>query len=370
LFHRKKTEGSGSRAKSMKDIAPIEPTEIDEMNIEELIVEQFDSNTTQLELFDDKKISLALDSYVGKQEARAINEALEKLLGKQQNRLIKNGVGSASEGMAKTQDCDEEEVKKGSKRKVKVERSHDLEDKPHEDEDEVMEDSPVAKSRSTKKASQRSTASRKRATSSRKSPLYDGSDSDDHYDEDPSKVKRTSNSRATLSRTTARGRKAAIKREDSEDDDIRLVDPPLRNRRKASPTRKRTAKKTVDNSIDESDENSDDDDIIVVDDPSPPKKTRGRGRAPVASSKKTGAASKRGRESIESSSALSQSQLSFHPIKRKASREPTTKFKRKAHTTREARHSEGSDSGDSFTLKRSYEDDGDDWGTAKSGSTF
>ena len=92
FFHRKKAENGGSRTKSIKDIAPIEPAEIEEMNIEELIVEQFESDTTKLELFDDKKISMALDSYVGKQEARAINEALEKLLGKQQNRLIKNGI--------------------------------------------------------------------------------------------------------------------------------------------------------------------------------------------------------------------------------------------------------------------------------------
>ena len=341
LFHRKKAEGSGTRTKSIKEIAPIEPSEIEEMNIEELIVEQFESNTNKLELFDDKKISQALDSYVGKQEARAINEALDKLLGKQQDRLIKNEGGIA-------EDLEEEEdTAKGSRKKSKKSsgrgRSRDADD--YSEEDEVMEDSPVPKSRS--KASKKT--SRSRATSSRKKS-YNESDSDDYIEEVPK-------SRASSSRATGRGRKATSYKEESEEEDSRIVDPAPRSR-------KRSSKKPVDYSIDESDE-----DIEIVDDPSPPPKPkRGRGTSAKAksSTKTTFTTNKRGRGSIESSSALSQSQLSFQPVKRKA----TTTTKSKGKPRARYQHDD-SDSGDSFTLRnKSYEDDGDDWGTAKSGSTF
>jgi len=345
LFHRKKTEGSGTRGKSIKDIAPIEPSEIEEMNIEELIVEQFESNTAKLELFDDKKISLALDSYVGKQEARAINEALEKLLGKQQDRLIKSeaalDTGEAS---------DEEETARGNKQKSTKRRAKSQQAEDSYDDEGMEEDSPVPKSRS--KASKRSTTSRKRTASSRKTSSYKESDSDEK--EEPPKAR----SRAAPSR--ARGRKAApVDSED--DDDVRMVDPPPR-------ARKRTTKKPIDYSIDVSDE---DDDNVVEDPPSPTKRKRGRATAAaVASSKRP--ASKRGRgsiESIESSSAgLSQSQLSFQPVKRKAAPSESSKRKPRANTRKVRYTNNDSDSGDSFTLRgNTYEDDGDDWGTAKSG---
>ncbi len=347
LFHRKKSEGSGTRGKSIKEIEPIEPTEIDEMNIEELIVEQFDSNTNKLELFDEKKISLALDSYVGKQEARAINEALEKLLGKQQDRLIKNEMS-----MDYTAEASDEEEKGTRKRKTDKSRGRGR-SKEHSFEDEEMEDSPPPiKSRS--KASQKATTSRKRAASSRKTSSYQESDSDDYMEEESLKSK--PRSRAASSRATGRGRKAAA---DSDDEDIRVVDPPPRSR-------KRTAKKPIEYSIDESDDDDDDDDDdIIVEEPSPPKRKRGA----ATNSKKPSAASKRGRGSVENSNGLSQSQLSFQPVKRKAARGATSQPKRKARTnTRTARYTnDDSDSGDSFTLRgNTYEDDGDDWGTAKS----
>ena len=61
----------------MKDIKPIEPSELEEIAIEELIIRQFEESNTKLELFDDKKISLALDCYVEKDEKNIINETLK-----------------------------------------------------------------------------------------------------------------------------------------------------------------------------------------------------------------------------------------------------------------------------------------------------
>ena len=174
LFTRKRSE-SKSQAKSTKEVKPIEPGDVEEMDIEELIVEQFEVSNTKLELFDDKKISLALDAYVGKQEARAINEALEKLLGKQQNKLIKSGAETAAEGLGKganTEDADEPDTgKKKKEKKTKRTKSEDYDDEEEDaeqsfEDDDIMEEDPPPKSRSTKKGTQSSTSSRKRKDSS------------------------------------------------------------------------------------------------------------------------------------------------------------------------------------------------------------
>mmetsp|Transcript_11767 Transcript_11767/g.23325 ORF Transcript_11767/g.23325 Transcript_11767/m.23325 type:complete len:979 (+) Transcript_11767:194-3130(+) len=397
LFTRKKSESGGPRSnKSMKDIAPIEPSEIEEMNIEELIVEQFDSSNTKLQLFDDKKISSALDSYVGKQEAQAINEALEKLLGKQQNRLIKNGALSASEGI---ESRDAEEVEKGGNNKG---RKNGKRGRNDEEEDDYLQDPSPVKSRSNK-SSQRSTtsrATRKRAdscdeydddegmqdsppirsrlikssqrstmsrTTRKRGDSYDDYNDDSRYEETSSKSK----SRPNSSRSTGRGRNADISYGESEgeqDDDVLVVDPPPRNR-KANPTKRRATRRPIDHSIDES-EDDEDDSVVVEDDPTPPrKKTAGRGRTAGASTKKN-TTSRRGRGSTESSGGFSQSQLSFLPNTRKTAREPPTKSKRKA-TARNSRYSHDSDDDDDLVpAGRSYGDDDDDWGTAKSNSTF
>ena len=350
----------------MKDIAPIEPVEIEEMNIEELIVEQFESDTTKLELFDDKKISMALDSYVGKQEARAINEALEKLLGKQQNRLIKNGAASLSEVLTESEDIKEEKIDDRGARKIKKSvvrgRNGDVENQDYEDGNEGIEDdSPVVESRSFKKPSQRSTGLKKRVT-----PSHDYSDSNSQYDQEYSKAKLKSKPRVAPSRTgRGRGCKAAVNYEENEEDDhIQVVHTPPSNRHKVNTYRTRASKKPID-SVDASDDIIDYENISDKDDPSPQKIRRGRGRTPVASSIKTRTASRRVRGSIESSGGLSQSQLSFKPIKRKASNEPKMKSKRNVRSRGAPYKNDDSDSGDSFTLKvRSYESDGDDWGSA------
>eukprot|EP00536_Pseudo-nitzschia_multiseries_P000557 jgi/Psemu1/233741/estExt_Genewise1.C_70050 len=207
LFTRKKAEGSGSRnAKSMKDIAPIEPSEIEEMNIEELIVEQFESTNTKLELFDGKKISSALDSYVEKQEAQAINEALEKLLGKQQNRLIKNGAPSASEGMEANDDEEAGKGKKSNNKKSNGKRGKkedEEEDYYEEEDDEVMQDPPRSRSRPAK-SSQRSTASR--SANRKRADSYDDYDDDqDIQDISPDKSRSAKLSqRSTLSRSRSK----------------------------------------------------------------------------------------------------------------------------------------------------------------------
>ncbi|OEU15774.1 DNA repair exonuclease, partial [Fragilariopsis cylindrus CCMP1102] len=156
LFTRKRSE-SKSQTKSMKEVKPIEPGDVEEMDIEELIVEQFEASNTRLELFDDKKISLALDAYVGKSEARAINEALEKLLGKQQNRLFKSGVDTAAEGLGKVkpEDADDKpdmgKKKKGKKTKRTKSEDYDEEEEDAEqsfEDNDMMEEDPPPKSRS------------------------------------------------------------------------------------------------------------------------------------------------------------------------------------------------------------------------------
>jgi len=384
LFTRKRNE-SKSNSKSMKDIKPIEPSDVEEMDIEELIVEQFEVSNTKLELFDDKKISLALDQYVGKQEAKAINEVLDKLLGKQQNRLIKSGAETAAEGLEgklKTEDVDELDT--GKKKKGKTNKRNPRGDYADEedveqslDDDDVMEEDPPlassSRSRSTKKGTQNSTSSKKRVASSRKdSSYYEEDDDDDDDDEFVEAVKSKSKSRSTTSRN-GRGRKNVTKRtEESEDDDsdIQVVDPPPRNRG----ARNRTTKKPVAYSMNNSDDD-DDDDIVVVDDSddsSPPRKKTGRGRTAAAkkNTKKLSTSTKK-RDRDSTGSNLSQSQLSFTSVKH--ARQPTN---RRKTTTRKSRYNndvDSDDGDDNFQpAGRTYDDDDDDWGTAQSNtaSTF
>lgn len=66
------------------------------MNIEDFIVGELDADN-HLDLFDESRMALALDEYVSKEQAQAINDSVSKMRQKQQNTLIKQGHGHLDE---------------------------------------------------------------------------------------------------------------------------------------------------------------------------------------------------------------------------------------------------------------------------------
>lgn len=368
LFTRKRAENK-SQSKSMKDIKPIEPSELEEIAIEELIIRQFEESNTKLELFDDKKISLALDCYVEKDEKNIINETLNKLLERSVSKLIKSGAKTATEGLQGSNEVeDSDETDKGKKKKGKSKRKNsedDNEDAEVSDEDPRPTSS--SRSRTTKKETN---GSRKKGAS--RSHQKNTSDYDSDDDDNDDEVVVTSKSKVRS--TSDRGRKTAPKRtkySEDDDSDIQVVDPAPRKRAAKSRTTER-----VDYSIDD----DSDDDIVVVEsdnsDDSPPPKKKGKAVPTKKAAKKSSVtAKKRSRDSTGSSSSrgLSQSQLSFTSTKRKPSR---GELKRKT-TGRKSRYNNNVDSDDDNSdfqpARPSYEDDDEDaaWGTASNtASTF
>lgn len=304
LFHRKKAEGRTKirgQGKLVKDVAPLEPEQIEEgLNIEDLVVEQLDASEQKLELFDEKKICDALDMYVNKQAAQAINEQCDKLLSKQQKKLIIGGHKSSRDN--EEQENDHEEVEKEnepskSKRKKYADDVIDLE----EDEDSVVNVQP-------KRSSGRS-----RSTKSSVS-----------YSEDNS--------------------------EDDDDDDVEIVDEPSHSEsrsKKPSKSEKRKPRsqhksKYYSDNEDDDEHNDDDYDLDIID-PSSEKKSRGiKSRSAVSS--------------VASRGALSQSTLSFEPVKKKE--------KSSTNGRNRNRNKPYDDDSDDYAPggSASYEDD--DWGSA------
>lgn len=83
--------------KVMKKMAPIEPDQLEEMNIEDLIVGELEQPERKLELFDEKRIAHALEDYVQKQQAQALNDVVKGLLGRQQKRLLSTHQSSTND---------------------------------------------------------------------------------------------------------------------------------------------------------------------------------------------------------------------------------------------------------------------------------
>lgn len=360
LFTRKRAEKKEN--KSMKDIDPIEPTELDDMEIEDLIVEQFEQSNTKLEVFDDKKISVALDNFVEKQQTKAINETIEKLLLRRQKKLIDSGAHGAthkSEGNKRKES--EDDTDRGVKKKRKIQKRKFADDDDYVDgsldDDVSMEDTPAKSSRSrstNKKESERSKSSKKRNNCN-----YEDSD-DDVAVEFPSSKSKSNQKIGARGRAVNRSRKDDS---DNDDSDIMVVDPPPRKRT----ARNRSTKNEVDYYLENSDDS--DDDIVVVDSdksesPSQRKKYSKGNAMKSKSITKSFAAKKTDRDSTDSNRCFSQSQLSFAPTKRK---HQTNKRK---GTVRKNRFKNDLDSEDEeFQPSRSLDDT--DWGTASHcASTF
>jgi hypothetical protein len=97
LFHRKKAQiDRQTKTKSARSSDPIVPEALEEMNIEDFIVGELDADN-HLDIFDEVRMASALDEYVSKEQAQAINDSVSKLLQKQQSKLIKLGQAAHDE---------------------------------------------------------------------------------------------------------------------------------------------------------------------------------------------------------------------------------------------------------------------------------
>ncbi|KAL3914561.1 MAG: hypothetical protein SGILL_006055 [Bacillariaceae sp.] len=305
LFHRKRAE-AGSRKSSVKDVKPIEPTDIEQMNIEDLIVEELDLSDKKLQVLKEKKISKALDKYVDKGQAQAINEAVKAMIEESQKDMMKGKSKSPSDSFDGSEDEELEKENTGSKSKSRGKK------RSNRDSDDEEEEEPPA--RSTKKKSA-ATGKRKAAPSRRKARDED----DDSFDDDDEVVEVSKpKSRAASARGGRARKKNASYAEDS-DDDVEEVEPP--------PKKKRATKKREPVVYDLE---SDDDVIELVDDSPPPKKKPARGKA-AASSKAT--KGKRGKKSAKYDDS-------------------------------------DDDDDFAASARSKYDGDDDDWGASKSNSTF
>lgn len=265
LYNRKKaTSKNKNGSKKLKLLAPIEPADLAVTKIDDLVLGELDDSEKKLELFDEKRITNALDNYVEKQEAQAIAQTIEKLLDKQQKKL-----------MSQKGDDEEENFNANGRRSRKL--KDEMKDVDLEDNESSPHPKRTTKSRSTKRATE-----------------------------------------AVKKRTRGRSRTVS-KLDDSEDDDESSQDaslPPKRSRA----SRKTTKRSYKDFDSDDDSDDVDDDDyaIEVIDDddeemspsPSLPKK-RSKGTASLR------ARSSRAKSGASTSESVSKSQLSFQPVQRK-----------------------------------------------------
>lgn len=266
LFHRKKETGGRAGVKKKKTKAslntPIAPDDVGEMNIEALVKDNFDGSDKQMEIFDESKLTIALDEFVSKEIKQAMSEATKAMLKVQQKRLLARGLEGEGDDDDEEEDADMDEdgeeeeptpkPKKGrrtaGKKAVDADMDEDEEEEEpipkskrgrrvaakktvdvdlDEDEEEEEEEEPTSKPKRGRGAAKKvaptkkaAPASRKRVTPKRKPVVEDSEDEeeedDDDFDEPPPPPK----SRARAKRQT----KPKAKNVESDDEDNDVVE--------------------------------------------------------------------------------------------------------------------------------------------------
>lgn len=91
-------DGKNSKSRRKNDQTllqnPISPPELNEMDVEDLVKDNLAITKKKMDLLDEKKMSLALEEYVKKEQKKAIDDIANETLTKQQARLIKRGFGN------------------------------------------------------------------------------------------------------------------------------------------------------------------------------------------------------------------------------------------------------------------------------------
>ncbi|KAL7536400.1 hypothetical protein ACHAXR_009255 [Thalassiosira sp. AJA248-18] len=307
LFHKRRQADSakGGKAGASKkkrgaagmDV-PMEPEDLADINIEDLVNENLVNNEKKLELLDEKSMGEALEQFVEKKEPKAISIKAAKVLEQNQKILMKRANQGGEDGDAavdnptsvreflsgmtgkKRADYEmerEEEAEKKQSAKKDVSKSSTARKKSNSKDDDSLSGS--EDERPTKKKSRVATTSKKAATAKSRRK-YDESDEDfDDSDDAPPPKKRATAKKATTSK--ARPRRAA---EDS-GSDIEFVGTSQVSSKKPAARSSRAARTTVKKpkyTYNDSDVEEIDDDDSAIDET--PKQTTARGGKKTARS--------------------------------------------------------------------------------------
>lgn len=321
LFHRKKGTAAGGgakRSRAAKNIEkPLEPDELENTHMEDLVRNFLDAPNQKLKLLEEKGLSAAMEAFVEKSTTAAIPEAAKLQLKKKQQTLIKD---KDVERKADIEEVMEEATRDQStlNGEASIEDSRDASSMLDEDDEEIVANGTSTKAKkSTSRSLGRKSASQRTSSSSSKSRRSRLDDDDDLQDQ--SRSASYSGDFSMLDSDDDNGTKNKAKktakrsRRATEDDldEIEVVEAP----KKSGARSRRTASKKVNYSLDESEDevmdeadgafesrldNESDDDVLIVDAPKKRKTsaksrsttTTKRGRA-ASSARKTGNRSKR-----------------------------------------------------------------------------
>ncbi|KAL3788485.1 hypothetical protein ACHAW5_002544 [Stephanodiscus triporus] len=308
LFHKRrqaenakggKSGASRRKRNSVGLDVPVEPEDLEQINIEDLIVQNLANNDKKMELLDERSMGEALEQYVDKKEAKAIYQMAEKLLDMSQKTLMKRARGGENGEFGATLDnptavrevlsgitgkkradyeVEREEAAEDQKKSGKKDKNGEGGDgakkRANFKDDESVSDAEEEK-RPTMKKPRVATTSKK--TSAKSKAKYDDSDDDDFEDDDddePPPKKRAPAKKAASSKS--------IPGRYHDDSDVEFMDTeshaPTKPASSSSRAARTTAKKPKYNYDDDSDV-EEIEDSEVEETPRP----TARGKKPVAS---------------------------------------------------------------------------------------
>jgi len=372
LFHRRrqtetvKTDGKKKPKgkKSSLDV-PMDPEELAEVNVEDLIAENLETSD-KLKILDEQGLGAALEEYVSKDQKQAITETVDDILDKKTKLLIKRGKSKGGEedieNSIKTAAALKEILDKEAEGTARAKASikGDMMDEDDEDVSAAFK----------KKQKKRGAAAKKKGSSDddddEEKEVDDAglSDDSDAMEINPKKkAGRSASGGRKASSTKSKSKKTTKKKksdednfsdDDDDDDDVLEAEPKstAKKGRAARPARRTTsakAKYTYDDDEDEesdfvADDDDEDSDIEVVEEA--PKKGRGKAAASKRSAS-GGTASSRSTAGRGASSSFT------------SARKSKSTASSRAKTKKRAASYSDSDDDDVIAV-----DDDLDWGTA------
>mmetsp|Transcript_27398 Transcript_27398/g.60852 ORF Transcript_27398/g.60852 Transcript_27398/m.60852 type:complete len:822 (+) Transcript_27398:187-2652(+) len=355
LFHRRrqtetvKTDGKkAKRAKKSSLDEPMDPEELADINVEDLIADNLETSD-KLKILEEQSLGAALEDFVSKEQRSALGETVDEILEKKTHQLIKRG-----------------RSKNGDDTSISIKTTAALKEILEKEADSARAKAAVEK----EEAEEGKSASKKKRGASKQTKKGSDSEEDDENeiengdlglsDDDSGEKPRGKATRMKASRSASNGSKASSARsrkktdpsndEDDLSDDHMDVEPTTtaKKSRVARPARRTAATKakyTFDDASDESDFNpgsddDSDDDVELVEEP--PKKGRAK---KTASKRSTGTASSSGRGASSS----------FTSARKTKSKSTASSRSKKRATSYDDDDSED----DVIAI-----DDGADWGTA------
>jgi len=264
LFHKRrqaesaKASKAGGASRKKRGAAgldvPVEPEDLADVNIEDLVTENLVNNDKKLELLDEKTMSEALEQFVDKKNVRAITEAAGEILEQNQRILIERGTEGREDGKAavdnptsvreflgamtdrKRADFEleredkeaeaEEEKEKSRKKGGGGRKSPAARNKANSNDDQSMSES-EEEERPTKRSRVATTS--KKAVANKSRTKYNDSDDDDDFDDPPPGKKRATAKKATAKKATTNRSRRTNKSDSEIDDDF--DDPPPSKKR-------------------------------------------------------------------------------------------------------------------------------------------